>query len=54
MSTTLSLPNYSIFLDADWSALTELLEGHSKVAVLVDNHTYVHCWPMLEKQLAPF
>ncbi|MEM1217296.1 MAG: 3-dehydroquinate synthase [Bacteroidota bacterium] len=54
MSTTLSLPNYSIFLDADWSALTELLEGHSKVAVLVDNHTYEHCWPLLERQLAPF
>ncbi|MEO1711814.1 MAG: 3-dehydroquinate synthase [Bacteroidota bacterium] len=53
MSTTLSLPNYSIFLDADWSALVQLLEGHSKVAVLVDNHTYTHCWPLLEEHLSP-
>ena len=54
MSTTLSLPKYSIFLNADWSELTRLLAGHSKVAVLVDNHTYAHCWPLLEKYLSPY
>ena len=52
MSKTLSLANYSIYLDADWSALTTLLKEHSKVAVLVDQNTYQACWPVLEPILA--
>lgn len=54
MSTTLNLPAYSIFLSADWSALTALLPAYSKVAVLVDQNTRQHCWPALESALDPW
>jgi 3-dehydroquinate synthase len=53
MHTILPLKDYTIAIDTAWETLNEFLhqKSYSKYFVLVDEHTQVHCLPLLQKAL---
>ena len=50
---TLQLDDYSIVIGDFWEALNQLIQesNYSKIAVLVDSNTFVHCLPILRQKL---
>lgn len=53
MSVSITLKDYAITIDKQWEGLQELFsqKSYSRYFVLTDEHTHIHCLPILKKNL---